>query len=95
MTMLKPAVWEAPLAVECLWMIIMGPIVLASLYFIIKALVHAPASKLAPLGYFEIICSVLVGLIIFGDFPHTWTWLGIGIIIVSGLYVMRLSVLGK
>ena len=95
MTMIQPAVWKEPLAVEWLWKIIMGSIGLAGHYFIIKALNHAPASKLAPQGYFEIIGSVLVGLIIFGDFPDAWTWLGIGVIVVSGLYVMRLSVIGK
>ena len=63
MTMLQPAVWKAPLAVEWLWMVIMGSIGLVGHYFIIKALDHAPASKLAPLGYFEIIGSVLLRLI--------------------------------
>ena len=95
MTMLQPAVWKAPLAEEWLWMIIMGSIGLADHYFIIKALDHAPASKLIPLCYFEIIGSVLEGLIIFGDFPDAWTWLGIGVIVFNVLYLMRLSVIGK
>ena len=67
MTMLQLAVRKAPLTVEWLWIIIMESIGLTGLCFIIKALDHTPASKLAPLGYFEIIGSVLVGLIIFED----------------------------
>ena len=80
---------------EWLWFVIMGSIGLAGHYFIIKARDHAPASKLAPLGYFVIIGPVLVGLIIFGDFPDAWIWLGIGMIVVSGFYAMRHSVIGK
>ena len=69
----------------------MGSIGLIGHYFIIKALEHAPASRLAQLGYFEIIGSVLVGLIAFGDLPDPWPWSGIAIIVCSGLYVMHQS----
>jgi drug/metabolite transporter (DMT)-like permease len=51
----------------------MGSIGLIGHYFIIKALEHAPASRLASLGYFELISSVLVGLVAFGDLPDPWT----------------------
>jgi len=29
----------------------------------------------------------LLGYFIWGDFPDGWTWLGIGIIICSGIYI--------
>jgi len=91
MSFFQPAVWITPQGIEWVWMGAMGSIGLIGHYFIIKALEHAPASRLAPLGYFEIIGSVLVGLIAFGDLPDAWTWSGIAIIVCSGLYVMHQS----
>lgn len=54
---------------------------------IVQALKHAPASLLAPFTYLEIVGAVLIGLALFGDFPTPSKWLGIAIIIGSGLYV--------
>ena len=72
----------------------MGSIGLIGHYFILKALEYASASRLAPLDYFEIIGSVLVGLVFFGDLPDAWTISGIAIIVSSGLYVMQQSMKG-
>ena len=44
---------------------------------------------LAPFQYVEIIGATGLGLLIFGDFPDAVTWLGIGIIVGSGMYVFH------
>ena len=44
---------------------------------------------LAPFQYIEIIGATLLGLVVFGDFPDAETWLGIAIIVASGIYVFR------
>ena len=54
---------------------------------IVLAAKNAPAAVLAPLSYIEIVSATLFGYLVFGDFPDGWTWLGIGIVITSGLYV--------
>ncbi|MBI12436.1 MAG: hypothetical protein CL934_05505 [Deltaproteobacteria bacterium] len=95
LSVLQPGVWITPQGIEWVWMGAMGSIGLIGHYFIIKALEHAPASRLASLGYFEIIGSVLVGLVAFGDLPDPWTWSGIAVIVCSGLYVMQQSMKGK
>ena len=92
MSVVQPGVWITPQGIEWIWMGAMGSIGLIGHYFIIKALEHAPASRLAPLGYFEIIGAVLVGFLAFGDLPDTLTWSGIAIIVASGLYVMQQSI---
>lgn len=51
------------------------------------ALKLAPTATIAPLQYLEIAGSVAVGYILFQDFPDSLTWLGIAIIVGSGLYV--------
>ena len=57
--------------------------------FLILSLKYADASKLAPLGYTEIIPNVLIGYYFFSEFPDNWTYLGLFIIILSGLYISR------
>jgi drug/metabolite transporter (DMT)-like permease len=94
MSVVQPGIWITPQGIEWIWMGAMGSIGLIGHYFIIKALEHASASRLAPLDYFEIIGSVLVGLVFFGDLPDAWTLSGITIIVSSGLYVMRQSMKG-
>ncbi|MBF9037380.1 EamA family transporter [Rhodobacterales bacterium LSUCC0387] len=51
------------------------------------ALKLAPTATIAPLQYLEIAGSVAVGYVLFQDFPDSLTWLGIAIIVGSGLYV--------
>jgi drug/metabolite transporter (DMT)-like permease len=53
------------------------------------ALRHAPSATLAPLNYLEIVVSVTLGYLIFGDFPNRLTWAGIAVIVGSGLYVIH------
>lgn len=48
----------------------------------------APASVLAPMQYLEIVSATLFGWLVFGDFPEPIKWLGISIIIGSGLFII-------
>ena len=48
----------------------------------------APASTLAPLQYLEIVSATILGWWVFGHLPDALKWLGIAIIISSGLYVI-------
>ena len=47
----------------------------------------ANASVLAPFQYIEIVGATLFGYWFFGDFPDAFKWLGIAIIVGSGLYL--------
>ena len=51
------------------------------------ALRLTPAGTIAPLQYLEIAGSVAVGYYLFSDFPDAMTWLGISIVVASGVYV--------
>ncbi|MFK7940087.1 MAG: DMT family transporter [Roseovarius sp.] len=55
--------------------------------FISFALRLAPASTIAPLQYLEIVAATALGYWVFNDFPDALTWVGIAIIVGSGLYV--------
>ena len=57
--------------------------------FLILSLKYADASKLAPLGYTEIITNILISYYFFHELPDNWTYLGLFIIVLSGLYISR------
>ena len=58
-------------------------------YLMIKAYEIAPASLLAPFDYTTLIWATILGFVIFGDLPDTWTVVGAVIIMSSGLYLIR------
>ncbi|MBJ6135495.1 DMT family transporter [Ochrobactrum sp. Q0168] len=70
-----------------LLLLLLGSIGTVSHLMVVHAFKLAPASMLAPFQYLEIVNAVLVGLIVFGDFPTPSKWFGIAIIIGSGFYV--------
>ncbi|MFD1791007.1 DMT family transporter [Ochrobactrum teleogrylli] len=70
-----------------LLLLLLGTIGTVSHLMVVHAFKLAPASMLAPFQYLEIVNAVLVGLIVFGDFPTPSKWFGIVIIIGSGFYV--------
>jgi len=53
----------------------------------ISAFRFAPAGILAPLVYLEIVGSVIVGLVAFGNWPQSQTWIGIAVILAAGALV--------
>jgi len=72
------------------WIILLGVGVTASITHLMvsAALRFAPAATIAPLQYLEIISATLLGYLIFADFPDSQTFLGIAIIMASGLFVI-------
>ncbi|MEM7169796.1 MAG: DMT family transporter [Pseudomonadota bacterium] len=87
MTAIVPFVWKTPDAQAWLLMVIMGLIAAGGHYLIILAFERAPASLLAPFGYSEIVWTALLGYVIFGNFPDSWTWLGIAVVVACGIYI--------
>ena len=71
-----------------LWLVGVGFFAALSGILAVYAYRVAPASVLAPLQYFEIVSATLFGWLVFGDFPDAVKWLGISIIIGSGLYII-------
>jgi drug/metabolite transporter (DMT)-like permease len=63
-------------------------------FILIRAFDHAPATLLAPLVYTQLVWVLILGLIVFGDLPDAWSFLGMGIIVTAGLYLIRRQRLG-
>ena len=56
-------------------------------YFVARAMTYAEASVIAPFGYWQLVGSVIVGYIISGYLPDTFTWIGAGVIMCAGSYI--------
>ena len=55
-------------------------------YALIKALDHAEAGAVQPYAYTLLVWVTLLGAVVFGDFPDTWTILGGVVIVASSLF---------
>ena len=84
---LAPVVWINPTFNQWSLLALMGLFACLGHLFLILSLKYADASKLAPFGYFEIVTNIILGYYFFMDFPDKWTFLGLSIIISSGLYI--------
>ena len=78
-----------PQGVAWIWLFGVGFWAAASHMCMTVALRYAPASTVAPLHYLEIVSAVLLGYVVFGDFPNALTWAGIAVIVASGLYAIH------
>ena len=88
-SLIIPFYWVKPTINQ--WSLMAGIGIFACIghLFLILSLKYADASKLAPLGYTEIIPNVLIGYYFFSEIPDSWTYLGLVIIVLSGLYISR------
>jgi len=84
-----PFVWVNPSLSQWLMMASIGIFACVGHLFLILSLKYADASKLAPFSYFEIITNITIGYYFFSDFPDNWTFLGLAIIVISGIYISR------
>ena len=74
-----PAQWFA--------FILIGVAALVGHLFITSAHRFAPASVLAPFGYFQIIYMTAASWLVFNQPPSFWLYVGAPIVIASGLYI--------
>ena len=91
-TIFVPMVWVNLTEIQWFWLALMGIFACLGHLLLIYSLRYADASKLAPFGYFEIITNIILGYYFFNDFPDLWTFIGLLIIISSGIYVINREV---
>jgi drug/metabolite transporter (DMT)-like permease len=89
MTPLLPWIWTTPSS-PLTWILLTTTGLYGALghWFLVLAHARAPAAILAPFIYSQIIWMLAFGYILFGDWPDPWTFVGAGIVIASGLYLL-------
>lgn len=91
-TLPLPFAWhppETPLALAGL--IAIGVLGGAGHFLLILAHNRAPAARLAPFIYTQIISMTLLGWLFFGQVPSGWTLAGAAVVISSGVYLLLLE----
>ena len=86
---MMPLTWVNPSLNEWLIMFLIGLFASIGHFLLILSLKYADASKLAPFGYFEIIPNMLIGFYFFNHLPSNIDFLGLIIIVLSGLYIFK------
>ncbi len=85
-SLVSPWIPVSPLALTCLAaaavMVLLGNIA------IIIAFRDVEVSAVSPFRYTLIVWAVIAGFLVFGDIPGPAQWLGIGLIVGSGLYTL-------
>ena len=82
----QPALPTSGLAIGLL--VLLGGLSGYAHLLVVRAFRMAPLSLLAPFQYFEIISATVLGYLLFHDFPSLSKWLGIAIIVGSGLFII-------
>ena len=86
-SLIVPFYWSDLTLTQLSLLVLLAAIGTLAHFLLILSLNFAEASKLAPLSYSEIIMNVIIGYYFFGDFPSQWVWIGLVIIVASGVYI--------
>lgn len=66
-----------------------GLLVGSAHYLMIETYRYAEAAFLAPFKYVSVIWAIILGIVIWGDYPDQWTLIGASIVIMGGLYIIH------
>ena len=81
--------WHPLTAVSFLILPIIGVMMTLAHYCLIIGLARAPASKIQPFHFTLIFWAIFYGYIFYNDIPDTPTFIGAGIIALSGIFIIR------
>jgi len=88
LSVIAPFVWVSPQAVSHgVLILVIGILASVGHFLLIKAYDYANATLLAPYSYSALVWAMLLGWLVFGDFPDGWSLVGMGVIVLSGLYL--------
>lgn len=83
-----PFIWVHVSAVHIGLFVLLGLFCVTAHFCMIKALSLAAVTVLQPFNYSQLVWSILVGFIVFHDIPDKYTFIGMGLIVASGLFVL-------
>lgn len=87
LSLFVPANMAMPDLTSLIMMAMLAVFGTGSQLLLIRALMQAEASMLAPFAYAGLIFATLWGMLFFNEFPDLWTVLGALVIVLGGIYV--------
>jgi drug/metabolite transporter (DMT)-like permease len=74
-------------ALDAVLFAVLGVLSSVGHFVLIRAFEHAPPSVLAPFVYAQLVVVLVLGYLVFGDFPDGWSLLGMAIIVLAGAWI--------
>jgi len=87
--LLLPFGWRTPEGWDLAIFILMGSVGGGGMFFMIQAYRHAPAAVVAPFDYTALVWGTLIGWLVWRELPEPTVWLGVVVVISSGLYILH------
>jgi len=85
---LAPFFWTPMSLFDALHMAALGLVITLGIFAFTRAYMMAPVATVAPFDYTALIWAVLFGFVFWGELPALAVWLGAGLILMCGLYVL-------
>ena len=82
------SVWVWPTMEEWLWLALLGTLATIGHLCMVQGLKLTDAMTIFPLDFTRLIWASLFGLFIFSEWPDVWTFVGAGIIVISGTFML-------
>jgi len=83
-----PFFWEWPSQESWILLACLSCTSIAGHILFTMALEAAPAAILQPFQYSVLVWAAILGILVFGDYPDTWTIVGAVIVVASGIYTV-------
>jgi drug/metabolite transporter (DMT)-like permease len=83
--------WVSPSPEAVLWMLSIGVAIYIALQFYTEAYRLAEAGLISPFSYFGVVFSGLLGWLIWGQVPDVWTFAGILLVFIGGVWTVRVA----
>ncbi|SFR65477.1 DMT family transporter [Litoreibacter janthinus] len=80
--------WQPVSTMSALWLAGASFFVIGGYIFSVSAMRSGEISFVAPFRYTSLVAALLLGLILFGDWPDALTLLGSGIVVATGLFTL-------
>nr|WP_111302051.1 DMT family transporter [Paracoccus saliphilus] len=88
--------WIMPELQHILLLILSGSFLTVGYVSAVAAMRVGEISAVAPFRYTSLLAAILLGLVVFGDWPDLWTWVGSGLVVGAGIYtIWREAQLGR
>ena len=87
LSVVVPFMWVTPALVHVPLFLYLGTAGMVGHFLLIKALELERASVLSPFGYTQLIWVTFFGYLVFGQWPDRHAFIGMAVIVGSGLYV--------
>jgi len=82
----RPWVW--PTSIEALVLFGNGILAAFGMILFVSAYKYAESNFVAPFEYSTMIWAVIYGLLVFGDFPDQYTWIGAAVVATAGILMI-------